>query len=309
MEQETKPCIRVAAYCRVSTMLEEQDGSYETQMEYYKAKITADPQMILVGIYGDKGKSGLKTKGRNGLNRLMADCEAGKIDLILTKSVSRFTRNMADFVELVHRLHSKGITVVFEREGIRTDDYRCELILNIFAALAQEESNSISQNARKSHEEHAAEGKPLGRATYGYISSGPDRWKINLEEAKRVRIAFNMIAKGRNYQDVLYALNSLERKQNTGLIWQQRRVRRMLRNVVYIGDFYSHGTVCMTPGHQVVNRGYRDRYYIEEHHQPIVSRNVFDRVQFLMDHKIPQSYINMSPEREKIINETSWKDR
>ena len=122
-------------------------------------------------------------------------------------------------------------------------------------------------------------------------------------------MAFNMIAQGKNYQDVLNALNALERKQNTGVVWLQKRVRHMLRNVVYIGDFYSHGTVCMTPGHQVVNRGYRDRYYIEEHHQPIVSRNVFDRVQFLMDHKIPQSYINMSPEREQIINDTSWKEQ
>ena len=191
---------RVAAYCRVSTLLEEQDGSYETQVEYFRQKIEGNPSMELVGIYGDKGKSGLKVIGRKGLQQLIEDCEAGKVDVILTKSVSRLTRSMADFVDMIRGLRARNVTVVFERENLRTDDFRCELILNIFAALAQEESNSISMNAKRSHKEHAMEGNPMGKATYGYISSGPNRWKVNPQEAERVRMAFDMAAHGVNYQ-------------------------------------------------------------------------------------------------------------
>lgn len=305
MIHKKKP-IRVAAYCRVSTLLEEQDGSYETQMEYYQGKIEADPTMELVGVYGDRGKSGLKMVGRKGLQQLLDDCEAGKVDLILTKSVSRFTRNMADFVELVRKLKGMNVTIYFERENLRTDDMRCELILNIFAALAQEESNSISQNVRKSHADHAAEGKPLGRVSYGYVSKGPKRWKIDPAQAKRVKMAFDMAAQGKDYQMILEALNALEMKEQTGIVWPQRRLRHLLRNIAYTGDYYSHATVCMTPGHQVANRGFRDRYYIENHHRALVNRKKFDRVQLLMDKGILQSYLPMTPEKEAIIQDMSW---
>lgn len=140
--QPTRP-LRVAAYCRVSTRLEEQEGSYEIQVSYFTDKINANSGMTLVGIYGDLGKSGLKTKGRDGLARLMADCEAGKIDLILTKSISRFARNMADCAEMIRKLRELGVGIIFEEENINSKDAKCDLILNIFAALAQEESNSI----------------------------------------------------------------------------------------------------------------------------------------------------------------------
>ena len=107
--------MRVAAYCRVSTDLEEQEGSFETQMRYYREKIERAPDMELVDIYGDKGRSGLKAGSRPELQRLLRDCKAGKIDLILTKSISRFARSMADCVELIHRLRTWQVTIVFEK--------------------------------------------------------------------------------------------------------------------------------------------------------------------------------------------------
>ena len=114
--------IRAAAYCRVSTQQGEQEGSYETQRAYFRQRIEANPDMTLVGIYGDRGKSGLKAIGREGLCRMMADCERGLIDVVLTKSVSRLARNMADCVEIIRRLQALHVTVYFEREGLRTDD-------------------------------------------------------------------------------------------------------------------------------------------------------------------------------------------
>ena len=298
--------IRAAAYCRVSTLLEEQEGSYEIQMDYYRQRIENDPDMVLVGVYGDKGKSGMKTIGRSGLNELLKACDEGKIDLVLTKSVSRFARNMADCVEMIQHLNSIHVAIYFEKENLRTDDPKCALLLEIFAALAQEESNSISQNVRRSHEQHAAEGRPMGKASYGYVHSGEDRWQVNSDEAERVRLAFDMAAHGKNYKEILSALNQLEQEKHTGVVWLQKRVKMMLRNVVYMGDFYSHGTVCLTPGHQVINHGYTDRYYIEGHHEPLVTKSMFDRVQSVMEHGILQSYLPRTPERQAIINDMTW---
>ena len=292
LKRSTQDPIRTAAYCRVSTELEAQEGSYEIQMRFFCEKIQRNPHMELVGLYGDKGKSGLKAKSRTGLQLLLADCEAGKIDLILTKSISRFARSMADCVDLIQKLRALHVTVYFEREGLQTDTMKSDLFLNIFAALAQEESRSISQNAIRSHEQYASEGRPFGRVAYGYCRSGVKVWQIDPEEARRVRLAFSMAAEGHTYPEILDALNRMESLENTGVVWLHKRVRYMLRNVAYLGDYYSHGTVCLTPGHQVVNRGYRNRYYIEGHHEPLVPRTIFEEVQRRFDSGIliPQTW-------------------
>ena len=299
--------LRVAAYCRVSTELEEQEGSFETQVRHYREKIGQSPDMELVGIYGDKGKSGLRLSHRPELQRLLRDCKAGKIDLILTKSISRFARSMADCVELIRRLRDWKVTILFEREGLRTDDRKSDLVISILAALAQEESHSISQNMIRSYEQHVSEGCPCGRVAYGYARAEDGSWKVNPAQAQRVRTAFRMAAEGRSYQEILTALNSIERQEGSGVIWLQRRVKYMLRNVAYQGDYYSHGTVCLTPGHQVVNRGYRDRYYIEEHHEPLVSRALFERVQRMLDGGHLISYMPMTVEKIKLMQDESWR--
>ncbi len=299
--------VRAAAYCRVSTELEEQDGSYEIQMNYFRDKISSDPSMELVGLYGDKGKSGLKAKSRPGLQRLIADCEAGRIDLVLTKSISRFARSMADCVDLIQKLRMLQVTVLFEREGLRTGDLKSDLFLNIFAALAQEESHSISQNVTRSHEQYASEGRPFGRVAYGYIGSGNKVWQVNPDEARRVKTAFSMAAEGHIYPEILDTLNRMETQERTGVVWQQKRVRYMLRNVAYLGDYFSHATVCLTPGHQVVNRGYRNRYYIEKHHEPLVSKALFDRVQRMLDSGALISYMPMTPRKMKLLQDNSWR--
>lgn len=300
--------LRTAAYCRVSTDLEIQEGSYEVQTDYYLEKISNDPKLELVGIYGDKGKSGLKAASRPGFQQMIADCEAGKIDLILTKSISRFARSMADCVDLIQKLRAMNVVISFEREGLRTDNRKADLFMNIFAALAQEESHSISQNMVRSYDQYAAEGRPYGRASYGYRYDENNEWSIEPNEAKRVQTAFNMAAEGYTYNEIRAALDKIEDEEGTGVVWLQKRLRYMLRNITYVGDYYSHRTVCITPGHQVMNRGYRDRYYIEEHHEPIVTRALFDRVQQMLDAGILISYMPRNEAQERMVADSSWRE-
>jgi len=266
--------IKTAAYCRVSTDKEEQDGSYELQEQYFTDLINADPTMELVGIYGDRGKSGLKISGRPGLQRLLDDCGAGKINLILTKSISRFARNMAECAQMIRELRSLGVNILFEEQDIDSQDTAGDLVLNIFAAIAEEESHSISQHALMAHEQYVLEGRPYGRISYGYKNGGNHKWIINEDEAPLVRKAFEMADAGRSYAEIRRALDEM-----SDIIWSQCRLRYLLTNVVYKGDYYSHKTICIVPGKQVRNNGYRDRIYIEEHHEPIVSPELFERVQ------------------------------
>jgi site-specific DNA recombinase len=266
--------IKTAAYCRVSTDKEAQEGSYELQEQYFTELITSNPAMELVGIYGDKGRSGLKRAGRPGLQRLLEDCRAGKVQLILTKSISRFARNMAECAEMIRELRSLGVNILFEEQDIDSQDTAGDLVLNIFAAIAEEESHSISQHALMAHEQYVLEGRPYGRISYGYKNGGNHKWIINEDEAPLVRKAFEMADAGRSYAEIRRALDEM-----SDIIWSQSRLRYLLTNVVYKGDYYSHKTICIVPGRQVRNNGYRDRIYIEEHHEAIVSPELFERVQ------------------------------
>ena len=266
--------IKTAAYCRVSTDMEAQEGSYELQVAYFTDLINADPTMELVGIYGDKGKSGMKISGRPGLQKLMDDCRAGKIQLILTKSISRFARNMADCAAMIKELRSLGVNILFEEQGLNSMDASGDLVLNIFAAIAEEESHSISQHTALAHEQYVLEGRPFTRISYGYKDGGDHKWIINEEEAPLVRTAFEMMDEGKHYAEIRKTLDEMG-----GITWSQSRLKYLLTNVVYKGDYYSHKTVCLVPGKQVRNKGYKDRIYIEEHHEPIVSPELFDRVQ------------------------------
>ncbi len=271
--------IRTAAYCRVSTAKEEQEGSYEMQVKYFTEMIQNNPAMEFVGIYGDKGKSGLHMNGRPGLKKLMEDCRAGKIGLVLTKSISRFARSMPDCAAMIQELRQLGVNILFEKENLNSKDEKCTLILNIFSAIAQEESHSISLHSTWAHEQYILEGKPFGRISFGYRNAGGNRWEINEEEAPRVRKAFHMAEEGKKYREILDALDEMETGEYR---WSQRRLKHMLTNPVYKGDYFSGSTVCLVPGRQIRNKGYRDRFYITGHHEPIVPPELFDSVQIMV---------------------------
>ena len=277
---------RVAAYCRVSTLAEEQELSFETQRMFYEQLIERDPTMMLVGIYGDQGFSGLRTEKRKEFKRLIADCEAGKIDLVLVKSVSRFSRNTVDCIEYLKRLKKHGVTVLFEKEGLNSMDPQTEIILSIYASMAQSESCSHSENIRWSRKRRDEIGDPIRIAPYGYrrVRKGKmarNEWIICEPEAKRVRLLFQMAYQGYSTKEIREALNRLEEKEGSTRFWGKYRVLGVLRNEAYRGDLLTNKTITMDYLHPktMKNRGQMEQFYIEQHHEPLVDPEVFDTVQ------------------------------
>ncbi len=286
--------MRVAAYARVSTLQENQEDSFETQCAYYERMISANPRMILVGVYGDQGVSGLSTKGRTEFARMMSDCKAGKIDLVITRSVSRLSRNMAECVETVNTLKDLGIPVKFEKEGLITTDPGSEMFFHVLATLAQEESGSLSRRLTWAVDRRAAMGDPIRKCSYGYMKEPLKNtvqpkegraWLINEEEAKRVRKAFEMASSLYPYDAILQQLNLIEQAAGTDVVWTQQRLYRLLRNETYRGDIQTHKTYTLdyVGKVRVKNNGDHEAYYITDHHEPMVPVEMFDRVQSLMD--------------------------
>lgn len=201
---EKQKKLRVAAYCRVSTLMDAQDTSFELQCEHYRGYITGREDYELVGVYGDHGKSGRKMDGRPELGRLLADCEAGRIDLILTKSIARFSRNMRECVSTIRRLQALGVKVFFEKEGIDTSEPRNELLFHLMATIAEEESNSIGRNLMTAHEMRNRSGNPFWQRKYGYKKGANGEWIPDERPAEKVRSAFCMACAG-------YSVGSIRR--------------------------------------------------------------------------------------------------
>ena len=257
---------RVAAYCRVSTLYEEQELSFETQREFYKNLILNDPSKTLVGIYADQGFSGLDASKRKEFQRMMADCEAGKIDVILVKSISRFSRNTVECMEYLQKLKKNGIGVIFEKEGLNSLDSRMEMILSIYATMAQTESSSTSENLRWAKQRRAEMGDPVRYACYGYraYTNPVDKrryWKIHEEEAKRIRLMFDMAYKGYSTVEITEKLNEYE-NANGSKPWSYGRVRDTLQNEAYRGDILTHKYVSLDYLNRklVRNKGLVDQY-------------------------------------------------
>lgn len=270
---------RVAVYCRVSTLSESQEESFETQCAYYEKRIATDPTLTLAGIYGDQGISG-KSAERPEFQRMLTDCKNGKIDMVMTKSISRFTRNLADCLETVRYLRTLGTPVIFEREGIDTMERDGEFLLTVLASIAQEEINSMSQNIRWAHEHYNSKGDPCRAPSYGYrmrIENGRHIWSICEPEAKRVRYAFREAALGQKYSRIVEGLNEIEEEERTGATWSRKRLSYMLKNEVYTGDIITnkHVTLDYLSGRSVKNTGQCHQYFIEGHHEPIISKEEF----------------------------------
>ncbi len=311
MIQPSSMPLRTAAYCRVSTNKELQENSYETQQVYFRHRITSDPAMILAGIYGDKGKTGRSLHGRAGLQALLHDCEAGLIDLVLVKSLSRFSRSLSDCLAMVRKLKRLGIPVIFEKEGINTLEGSGELLLSIMAAIAQEESRSIGENLRWAVKQSNAKGEPFFHPSYGFRRKQHSRaWEISPAEAQRVRRAFSLAATGRwTYQQILAELNEIEQLQGTRKVWHRKQLVYLLTNVVYIGDCLTNRTYHVYTDKRIVrpNRGERDQYYIEDHHPAIICREMFERVQQVMKSGLlHSSYKRRTAEQLTLLADDRW---
>ncbi len=282
--------LRTAAYCRVSTTSDTQDGSFEVQCEYFEKLIKENPNMEFVGVYGDHGKSGRSMRGRKGLNRLLKDAKEGKLDLILTKSVSRFARNMSECVIMIRQLKEYGVGVHFDKEGLETESMNGELLLGILATVAQEVSNTISTNVKWSRQKHIERGQPWDKARYGFVSVGPEHiWEVVESEAEVVRQAFYMAGMCHTYSEITEELNRMEEENGTNRKWSNATVVNLLRSEVYIGSYLSGKTCRIVDkdgvGKWVKNTGQAEQILIEGHHKALVSQELYNVVQDLLDHK------------------------
>lgn len=303
---------RAAAYCRVSTRTEMQDGSLLWQQEYYRELFSKSADLELADIYADQG-SGRSIRRRPRFRQLLRDCEAGKIDVVYTKSISRFSRNIADCVSAVGVLSDLGIPVFFQKEGLDSLGGN-PLFFHILAILAQEESESIGGNMRWSIQKRHQAGIPTGRVPYGYRRiDSLGHWRIEETEANRVRFAFTQAARGTCYQEVRLGLDQMEAQEGSLDSWTQNRDRlpRLLRNLSYTGDYITDGyyTALGKGGlrYSKKNRGERDRYYLTAHHPGLVSKELFQRVQALMDLGLLRSNRRKLTDKETaILQDLRW---
>lgn len=268
--------LKVAAYCRVSTLMESQEGSIASQRKHYRKQIEGNPDWELAGIYLEAGVSGTKAEIRPELQRLIADCKAGRVQLILTKSISRFARNTADCLDMVRTLTALGVEIWFEKEGIRTGTMESEFMLSIMACLAEDESRSISGNMKWGlRKRFQSSTYKMANAPYGYRREGTDLIIVP-EEAEIVKGIFHAALSGWGSNAIADDLNGRNIPGPTGQGWLDGTVRGILRNPVYIGDMLYQKTYMDDSYHQRSNKGQLDQYYDEGHHEGIVSREVFD---------------------------------
>jgi len=291
--------IRVAAYCRVSTSSLDQISSYQAQKEHYTASITENPDWELVDIYADEGISGTSKDKRTEFLRLIRDCEQMKIDLILTKSISRFARNTTDCIETVRKLKALGIAVHFEKENINTMSAESELILTILSSIAEEESKSISQNLKWSHQKRAQEGNPVRFSVklLGYEYNNKNELIIVPEEAKIVQFIFESYVNGKSHGMIASELMKKGIKTSAGgSKWTVGAVKNVITNEKYVGDFLIGKFYTTEDGRfkRKKNYGQAPQYYVKGHHQAIISRELYDKAQAVLLQRRKQYGVNMN---------------
>ncbi|MBR2734670.1 MAG: recombinase family protein [Clostridia bacterium] len=275
---------KVAAYARVSTDSEEQLSSYEAQVDYYTRYIQSKNNWEFVEVYTDEGISATNTKRRDGFKRMIKDALDKKIDLIITKSVSRFARNTVDTLTTVRKLKEKGVEVYFEKENIYTLDSKGELLITIMSSLAQEESRSISENVTWGQRKRFADGKvnlPY-KHFLGYEKGEDGVPKLVEKEAKIVRLIYRLFLEGKSASAIAHYLTKEEIPTPGGKSeWCLSTVRSILRNEKYKGDallqkFY---TVDFLTKKKKKNEGEIPQYYVRNSHEAIISPEVYDMVQ------------------------------
>jgi DNA invertase Pin-like site-specific DNA recombinase len=285
--------LRVCAYCRVSTEEEMQMNSLENQTIHYTNYIRNNADWMFVGIYSDRGKSGTKRAHRAGFNKMMRHALEGNIDLILCKSISRFARNVMDTLEAIRVLKENGIRVIFEKESVDTGSMESEFILTMLSVVAQEESRMISENLSWAHTKRFSSGKPLFTRILGYKKVNGVPWTIDLEEAKIVRETYDLYLEGYSLVAIARKFISKGYKKPNGRIdWKDSNIKSILSNERYVGDALCQKTYTKDYlTHETkVNNGERPQYYISNHHEPIVDRKVYDRVQRILEKKsVPYS--------------------
>ena len=281
---ESKPKIRVAAYCRVSTDSEEQASSYEIQIEHYTNYIKKNKEWELAGIFADDGITGTNTKKREEFNRMIDEAMAGKIDMIVTKSISRFARNTLDCLKYIRQLKEKNIPVYFEKENINTMDAKGEVLLTIMASLAQQESQSLSQNVKLGFQYRYQQGQITVNHNrfLGYTKDEKGQLIIEPDEAEVVKRIFREYLEGASLQQICRGLEADGILTGAGKQkWRAETLQKILKNEKYIGDalLQKTYTVDFLEKKRVPNNGLVPQYYVENSHDAIIPRDLYMQVQ------------------------------
>lgn len=282
---------KVAAYARVSTNSDEQYTSYEAQVNYYRKFIQDRPDWEYTNVYADEGISGTNTKRRAGFNKMINDALNGKINLIITKSISRFARNTLDTISYVRKLKDNGIEVFFEKENLWTLDPKSELILTIMASIAQEESRSISQNVTWGKRVGFQQGKvSFAYKTFLGYKKEDDKIVIDEDQAVIVRMIYKMfLVEGKSATGIANYLKSKHIKTPTGKTanWTKNTVNSILTNEKYKGDALLQKTYTENYlDHKIVkNNGQIPQYYVENNHPAIIDRDMWEQVQIELERR------------------------
>lgn len=271
---------KVVAYARVSTLQEEQNYSFENQKEYYQRLINSHDRWIYAGIYADPGLSGTNKK-RPQFQKMISDAKEGKIDLILVKSISRFARNGSDTQNIIHELKAYNVEVYFEEQGLSSFNRNLEMVMNMLAMIAENESRSLSQNIKWSLNRKAEKGiRHIGNnKVFGYDEINGQL--IPNGSAKYIEIIFEEYATGKNCTQISNKLFSMGIKPlRGGDTFKQCTLLQMLKNEIYCGDrlIQKQPPIDMYTKKPDFSRDY-DSYYVEEHHESIVSKELWLRVQ------------------------------
>ena len=280
-----KKKLKVAAYCRVSTASDEQLISLEAQKAHYEKYIRSNDEWEYVGLYYDEGITGTKKDVRGGLLSMIADCEDGKIEFIITKSISRFARNTTDCLEMVRKLADLGVSIFFEKENINTGAMESELMLSILSSLAESESVSISENSKWSVQKRFQNGTfIISYPPYGYANEN-GMMVIVPEQAEVVKDIFAACLTGKSTHAIAKELNARGLKTKKNGKWGAGAVNAILTNEKYTGDAIFQKTYSDSSFNRHINHGERDRFLCKNHHEPIISHEEFDKVRAVLDQR------------------------
>ena len=289
-----KRTARVAAYCRVSTEEIDQQNSFENQTKYYRELIEQTDGWTLAGIYADDGISGMSLKGRKEFARMIADARAGKFDYIITKSISRFARNLIDGLNTVNELRTldPAVGVYFEKENLDSLEKNSELTLTVLMTLAQSESDSTGENIQWTYRKKFQEGNPLINPNniYGYQEGENGKWEINEGEAKVIREIYAYAIEGKGMQTIANILTREHHLSPRGhKEWYDGTVRSILTNEKYKGDvrMQKYVTIDRKSKHSKKNTGEATTYYLKDHHPAIVTREQWEFVQKILQELTP----------------------